>query len=141
MCFSVACVGAHSWIKLHIRMVVAIKGFNQSWSSCKKKYKTILNVYGTNKRANEILGSDRKQEYKRFTEMDQSHGSRVSAYNDIPASASESWIEDVISSTPTPSQTTTSAPPIQEKKKKTQEKIETILEQIVGNSEAIFASF
>ena len=52
-------------------MVTAIKGFNRSWLSCKKKYKTILNDYKIDKRANKISGSDRKQEYKWFTQMDQ----------------------------------------------------------------------
>ena len=144
MRFFAAFVGTNSWIKLQIRMVAAIKGFNRSWLSwlsCKKKYKTILNEYKTDKRANEISGSDRKQECKWFTEMDQWHGSRASVHNDIPASATESWTEDVIPSTPTMSQTTTSAPPTQEKKKKTQEKIETLLEQVVGNSGALLASF
>ena len=36
MCFSVACVGANTWIKLHIWMVITIKGFNRLWLSCKK---------------------------------------------------------------------------------------------------------
>jgi hypothetical protein len=36
-----------------------------------KKYKTILNEYKIDKRANEISDSDRKQECKWFTEMDQ----------------------------------------------------------------------
>ena len=103
MFFFVAYVGANSWIKLQIRMVAAIKSFNRSWLSCKKKYKIILNEYRTDKIANEISSSDRKQECKSFTQMDQWHGSRASVHNDIPASATESWTEDVISSTPTPS--------------------------------------
>jgi hypothetical protein len=106
-----------------------------------KKYKTILKEYRTDKRANEISGSDRKHECKWFTEMDQWHGSRASVHNEIPASATKSWTKDSISSTSIPSQTTISAPPTQEKKKKTQEKIETLLEQVVGNSEALLASF
>jgi hypothetical protein len=36
---------------------------------------------------------------------------------------------------------TTSAPPIQEKKKKTHEKIETLLKHVIGNSGALLASF
>ena len=127
MCYSVACVGTNSWIKLQIRMVAAIKGFNRTWLSCKKKYKTILSEYRTYKKENEISGSDRKQECKWFTEMDQWHRSRANVHNDIFASATKSWTENVIPSTPTLSQTTTSAPPTQEKKKKTQEKIETLL--------------
>ena len=73
--------------------------------------------------------------------MDQWHGSRTSVHNDIPASATKSWAEDTIPSTPTPSQTTTSAQPTQEKKKKIQEKIENLLEHVVGNSGALLASF
>jgi len=73
-------------------MVAVIKGFNRTWLSCKKKYKTILSEYKTDKRANEISGSDRKQECKWFTEMDQWHSSRASVHNDIPASATKSWI-------------------------------------------------
>ena len=42
--------------------------------------------------------------------MDQWHGSRASVHNDIPASVTESWTEDVIPSVPTPSQTITFAP-------------------------------
>ena len=61
MVFPIAYVGANSWIKLHIRMVAAIKNFNRSWLLYKKKYKTILNEYKTDKRASEISGSDRKQ--------------------------------------------------------------------------------
>ena len=86
----------------------------------KKKYKTILNEYRTDKKANEISGSDRKQECKWFTHMDQWHGSRASVHNNIPASATKSWTEDVILSTPTPSQTTIFVPPTQKKKKNTQ---------------------
>ena len=52
-----------------------------------KKYKTILNEYKTDKRANEILGSDRIHECKWFTEMNQCHGSKASVHNKIPASA------------------------------------------------------
>jgi hypothetical protein len=71
MCYFVVCVGTNSWIKLQIRMVAAIKGFNRTWLSCKKKYKTILSENRTDKRVNKISGSDRKQECQWFTEMDQ----------------------------------------------------------------------
>ena len=50
--------------------------------------------------------------------MDLWHDNRVNVHNDILISVTESWTEDVIPSTPTPSQTTISAPLIQEKKKK-----------------------
>ena len=93
-----------------------------------------MNEYITDKRTNKISGSDRKQECKWFTKMNQWHGSRASVHNDIPACATKFWTEDVIPSTPTLSQTTTSAPPTQKKKKKTQEKIEILLKQVVENS-------
>ena len=54
------------WVKLQIRMVAGIRGFNRSWLSCKKKYKNILAEYRNDKRANEISGSDRKQECRWF---------------------------------------------------------------------------
>jgi hypothetical protein len=137
--------GVNSWLKLQIRLVAAIKGFNRSWLSCKKKYKAILSEYKTDKRANEISGTDRKQECRWFNEMDEWHGSRASVRNQIPASATESW-EDVIPSTPaTPSTAATPStvptPSTQEKKKKIQEKIEILLEQVVGNSAALLTSF
>ena len=73
--------------------------------------------------------------------MDLWHNSRVSVHNDIPISVTESWTEDIIPSTPIPSQTTTSAPPTQKKEKNIQEKIETLLEHVVGNLKALLASF
>jgi hypothetical protein len=139
--------GVNQWFKLQIRLVAAIKGFNRSWLSCKKKYKSILADYRNDKRANEVSGADRHQEYKWFTEMDEWHGNTASVNNQIPASATESNFEDIIPSTP-PSQTTTATTPnstttsIQDnKKKKTQEKIELLLEQVVGNSVALLSSF
>ena len=40
----------NSWLKLQIRLVVAIKGFNRSWLSCKKNYKSILSDYKNDKK-------------------------------------------------------------------------------------------
>lgn len=54
--------GMNAWVKLQVRMVAGIRGFNRTWLSCKKKYKTILAEYRNDKRANEISGTDRKQE-------------------------------------------------------------------------------
>ena len=94
-----------------------------SWLSCKKKYKSILSDYKNDKMANEISGSDRHQECRWFTEMDEWHGSFVSVRNQISAGAKESTTEDVIPSTPS-SQTTTATTPnstttsTQNKKKK-----------------------
>lgn len=142
MIFCVVHAGVNAWIKLQIRLVAAIKGFNRTWLSCKKKYKSILKEYRNDKRANEVSGADRKQECKWFNEMDEWHGSRASVRNQIPASATESFEEDVIPSTPTSCQTTTAATPsTQDRRKKTQEKIEILLEQVVGNSGALLTSF
>ena len=76
----------------------------------KKKYKTTLNEYIIDKKANKISSSDRKQEYKWFTDMDQWHGSRASVHNEISTSATKYWTKYVIPSIPTPSQTTTFIP-------------------------------
>ena len=115
--------------------------------SYKKIYKSILSDYKNDKRANEISGADKHQECKWFTEIDECHVSTASVRNQIPASATESTPEDVIPSTP-PSQTTTATTPnstqttsTQDKKKKNQEKIELLLEQVVGNSGALLSSF
>jgi hypothetical protein len=55
-------IGMNTWIKLHVRMVAGIRGFNRTWLSYKKKYKAILKEYRNDKRANEISGTDRKQD-------------------------------------------------------------------------------
>lgn len=41
-------------IKLQIRLIVAIKGFNHSWLSCKKKYKYILKSHKYDKKTNDV---------------------------------------------------------------------------------------
>ena len=63
--------GVNVWLKLQIRLVAAIKGFNKSWLSCKKKYKSIIIDYRNDKRANEISGADKHQECRWFIEMDE----------------------------------------------------------------------
>jgi hypothetical protein len=131
------------WVKLQLRMVAGIRGFNRSWLSCKKKYKTILAEYRNDKRANEISGSDRKQECRWFDEMDTWNSKRASVHNQIPASAQEG--DETCATPPTtpeisqPSPST--APSTQEKKKKTQEKIEGLLQQVVGNSTILISTF
>lgn len=52
------------------------------------------------KKANEISDADTHQECRWFTEMDEWHSNTASVRNQIPASATESTLEDVISSTP-----------------------------------------
>ena len=78
--------------------------------------------------------------------MDEWHDNAATVCNHIRASATESSLEDVNPFT-TPSPTTTATTPnstttfTQYKKKKTQEKIEFMLEQVVGNSGALLSSF
>jgi hypothetical protein len=125
--------GVNVWLKLQIRLVVAIKGFNRSCLLCKKKSKFILIDYKNDKMANEISSVDRHQECRWFIEIDEWHGDTANVRNQIPASATESTFEDVIPST-RPYQTTTATTLnstttfTQDKKKKTQEKIEFLLE-------------
>ena len=52
------------------------------------------------KKTNENLGADKHQEFRWFTEMDEWHGNTASVRNQIPASATESPLEDVIPYTP-----------------------------------------
>lgn len=67
--------------------------------------------------------------------------------NQIPPSAVKSWAEDVIPSTPILFQTITSSPPTaatpctQDKRLKTQKKIEFCLEYVVSNLETLLALF
>ena len=111
-------------------MVAGIRGFNHSWLSCKKIYKNILAEYRNDKRANEILGSDRKQECRWFDEIDTWNSKRASVHNQIRTSAQERdetcGIPLTISEIFQPSPFT--APSTQEKKKKTQKKIEGLLQ-------------
>jgi hypothetical protein len=64
-------IGVNAWLKLQIRLVAAIKGFNKSWLSCKNKYKSILANYRNDKMTNEVSGANRHQECKWFTEIDE----------------------------------------------------------------------
>jgi hypothetical protein len=138
----------NTWIKLHARMVVGIRGFNRTWLSCKKKYKAILKEYRNDKRANEISGTDRKQDCRWFDEMDIWNSTRASVKNAIPASATERN-EDLDSpstpstspSSPLSSQITSSAPKSQEKRKTNQEKMHGLLEQVISNSSTLISSF
>jgi hypothetical protein len=59
--------GVNAWLKLQIRLVAAIKGFNMSWLSYKKKYKSILTDYRNDKKANEISGADKHKNCRWFT--------------------------------------------------------------------------
>jgi hypothetical protein len=70
-------------------MVAAIRGFDHSWKSCKKKYKVVYTEYKNDKRANEISGSDRHQECKWFDQFDVWNSTHVCIRNQIPASATE----------------------------------------------------
>jgi hypothetical protein len=63
--------GVNALLKLQIWLVAAIKGFNKSWLSCKKKYKSILAHYRNDKNANKISGAAKHQECRWFTEIDE----------------------------------------------------------------------
>ena len=80
------------------------------WLSYKKKYKFILSDYRNDKRANEISDTNRHQEYRWLTKIDEWYKNSASVRNHIPRSATESTLEDVITSTP-PSRTTTTTTP------------------------------
>ena len=136
----------NAWVKLQLRMVAGIRGFNRTWLSCKKKYKTILADYRNDKRANEILGTDRKQECRWFDEMDIWNSTRASVHNQIPASAMEGDSTFGTPSTPPPLVESAhvhppSAPNTQDKKKKNQDKIEELLQHVVGNSTILISTF
>ena len=115
---------------------------NWTWLSCKKKYKRILTEYRNEKRANEISGTDPKQECYRFDEMDIWNSTQASIHNQIPASVMEGDSTFGIPSTPppiveSPKLHPPSAPNTQEKKKKNQNRIKELLQHIVGNSTMI----
>ena len=116
-------------------MVAAIRGFNRSWESCKKKYKIIWTEYKNDKRANEISGSDRHQDCKWFEQLDVWNSTRACVKNQIPASATEgeSENEDKEASNLQDQEVT----PKQTKRRK----IEDILEQVVSNSFNFLATF
>ena len=83
--------------------------------------------------ANEISSVDIHQECRWSIEIDEWHGNTANVRNQIPASATKSTFEDIIPSTH-PYQATTATTLnstttfTQDKKKKTQEKIELLLE-------------
>ena len=116
-------------------MVAAIRGFNRSWESCKKKYKIIWTEYKNDKRANEISGSDRHQDCKWFEQLDVWNSTRACVKNQIPASATEgeSENEDKEASNLQDRDVT----PKQTKRRK----IKDILEQVVSNSSNFLATF
>lgn len=122
-------------MKVQARMVAAIRGFNRSWESCKKKYKIIWTEYKNDKRANEISGSDRHQDCKWFEQLDVWNSTRACVKNQIPASATEgeSENEDKEASNLQDQEVT----PKQTKRRK----IEDILEQVVSNSFNFLATF
>jgi hypothetical protein len=68
-------------------MILVIQGFNYSWLSFKKKYKTIFTVYRDEKRMHEILGQGRLLEYKWFHQMDMWYRLKESVKNQIPTSS------------------------------------------------------
>ncbi|CAA9492270.1 MAG: hypothetical protein AVDCRST_MAG96-1567 [uncultured Segetibacter sp.] len=132
--------GINTWLKLQAKMVAAIRGFDRSWESCKKKYKVIWTEYKNDKRANEISGSDRHQECKWFEQLDIWNSTRACVKNQIPASSTEGEDEndeDKGSSALRDREVT----PKQDKKKKFQDKLEVILEKVVSNSSSFLTTF
>ena len=75
-------------------MVEAIRGFEHSWKSCKKKYKIIYAEYKNDKRANEIFGSDRHQDCKWFDQLNVWNSTRACVKNQIPASVTKGEAEN-----------------------------------------------
>lgn len=58
------CNRQNAWLKFEARIVLAIRGFNRTWLSCQKKYKTILVEYKKDKRLHEILRAGSQPECK-----------------------------------------------------------------------------
>ena len=110
-------------------MVVGIRELIRTWFSCKKKYKAILKEYRNDKRANEILSTDKKQDCRWFDEMDIQNNTHANVKNAFPISAM-AINEDLDNpSIPTTSpflllslQITSLAPKVQKKKKDQQKK-------------------
>lgn len=78
--------------------------------------------------------------------MDIWNNTRASVYNQIPASAMEGHSTFSTPSTPppiveSPQVHPPSAPSTQEKKKKNQDKIEELLQHVVGNSTILISTF
>jgi hypothetical protein len=122
-------------------MVAAIRGFDRSWESCKKKYKTIYAEYKNDKRANEISGSDRHEDCKWFDQLDVWNSTRACVKNQIPASATEGEDENDEDKTPSDLQDREVTPKQEKKKKKFQENLEIILEKVVSNSSSFLTTF
>ena len=61
----------HFSIKLQIQLMAAIKGFNRFFLSFQKKYNYIKKKNKTDKMANEISRTDRKQECRWFNKMNE----------------------------------------------------------------------
>ena len=70
-------------------MVATISDFDRTWKSYKKNYKVIYIKYKNNKRANEILGTDRYQECKFFDKLNIRNSTRACIKNHILTSTKE----------------------------------------------------
>jgi hypothetical protein len=127
-------------LKVQARMVATICDFDRSWESCKKKYKIVYNEYKNDKRANEILGTDRHQECKWFDQLDVWSSSCACVKNQISTSTTEGEDE----SHEDKGSLELQEPEIilkQEKNKKFQDKLEGILEKDVSNSSSFLTTF
>ena len=131
---------ANTWLKVQAGMVVAIRGFEHSWKSCKKKYKVIYIKCKNDKRANEISGSDRHQECKWFDQLDVWDSTCASVKNQIPTCATKGENESHEDKGSLELQELEVIPK-QEKKKKFQDKLEGILEKVVNNSSSFLTTF
>ena len=115
----------------------AIRGFDRSWKSCKKKYKTIYAEYKNDKRANKIYGSDRHQDCKWFDQLDVWNSTCACVKNQIPTSVTEGKDENDEDKTSSDLQDRKVTPKQEKKKKKFQEN----LENVVSNSSSFLTTF
>ena len=126
-------------MKVEARMVATIWKFDRSWESCKEKYKVIYTKYKNDKRANEISGLDRHQECKWFDQLNVRNSTRACVKNQIPTSSSEDEDESHEDKGSLELQEPEVIP--KQEKKKFQDKLEGILENVVSNSSSFFTIF
>jgi hypothetical protein len=127
-------------LKVQGRTVAAIRGFDRSWESCKKKYKVVYTEYKNDKRAYEISGSDRHQECKWFDQLDVWNSTHACVKNQIPTSATKGE-DERHEDKGLPKLQEPEVIPKQEKKKKFQDKLKGILEKVVSNSSNFLTTF
>jgi hypothetical protein len=127
-------IGQNSWIKFEIHLVSTIYGFNHSWLSCQKKYKTILMVYRNDKRMHEISEQGKLLECKWFQQIDWRKMLKIK-FPQVP--------QKRILSLRKPN-TLISEPHKQDKKTSLTtytDKLEWFMEQVITNSKELVATF